>query len=72
MDEMKYRVSMNRDCVAENIPLDVAAILVKALFETYWAIPGLTLSITRQDVELEDQEEKSECPQEVSASPAEG
>ncbi len=51
MTEAKYSVIMNNETVAKDLPLDVASILVKALFETYFAMPSLTIAISRQDEE---------------------
>ena len=55
MDEYKYNVSVkwtidniiHDEIIAENMTLDDAAILVKAYFETYYAEPGMVMSIGR-------------------------
>jgi len=48
MTEVKYSVVFDGETVAKDLPLDVAAILVKALFDTYFAIPDLAITISRQ------------------------
>ena len=51
MTEVKYSVIFDGQTVAKDLPLDVASILVKALFETYLAMPSLCIAISRQSEE---------------------
>ena len=48
MEELKYNVYVHGDIAAENMDLDTAVILVKALFEKYYADTGMVVSMRRR------------------------
>ena len=49
MNERKYEVLFNKDVVATRMDIDTATILVKALFETYYAQYPLTISVREME-----------------------
>ena len=48
MEELKYDVYIDSNIAAENMDLDTAIILVKALFERYYADTGMVVSMRRR------------------------
>lgn len=53
MNESKYSVAIDGTMVAQGMNLETALILVKGLFETYYAEPKISICI-----EVEDETEK--------------
>lgn len=51
MIEDKYRVIMGSRIIAKDMTLEHATILLKGIFEEYYAEPGLEVSIQRHPVE---------------------
>ena len=48
MEALKYDVYIDSNIAAENMDLDTAIILVKALFEKYYADKGMFVSMRRR------------------------
>lgn len=51
MIEDKYRVIMSGRIIARDMSLEYATILLKGIFEEYYAEPGLEVTIQRQSTE---------------------
>lgn len=51
MNESKYSVAVDGTMVAQGMNLETALILVKGLFETYYAEPDISICIEREDEE---------------------
>lgn len=51
MSESKYSVAVDGAMVAQGMNLETALILVKALFETYYAEPQISICIEKEDEE---------------------
>lgn len=49
MTETKYKVIVGNMVVAENMELDTATVLVKALFERYYDDVNMTVSVKRME-----------------------
>lgn len=54
MFERKYKVIVDNMVVAENMDLETATILVKALFERYYEEVDLTVSVKKMEWEEHD------------------
>ena len=50
MNESKYSVAIDGTTVAQGMNLETALILVKGLFETYYAEPKISICIEVEDV----------------------
>ncbi len=55
MPEHKFSVyETNQRCIAENMDLEDALLLIKALMNEYYADPGMSFTIERKFVEVQD------------------
>ena len=52
MNENKYFISDRDTVIAENLSLDIAIILLKALCETWWKDCGLRLTLGVMDLAI--------------------
>ena len=50
MSENKYYVTIDNHTIAENMTLEYALILVKAIFETYYNDHSMVVAIAEMDV----------------------
>lgn len=57
MDERRYDFYIDGDIAAENMTLEAAMLLSKAVFETYHAMPTLEITVKRR---AEDEPSKEE------------
>lgn len=53
-----YNVYIDDNCVAENMPLQFALILTKAIYGEFYAEPKLKVSIERVSFDTEEEVEK--------------
>ena len=49
MNSRFYRIKINNDIMAENMSLQIALVLVKAMYEEFYNEPDLVISIERYD-----------------------
>lgn len=49
MNSRFYRIKINNDVMAENMSLQIALVLVKAMYEEFYNEPDLVISIERYD-----------------------
>ena len=49
MRENRYKVLMNQEIVARDMDIKTAIILVKALFEEYYLVHNMTISVKEED-----------------------
>lgn len=54
-----YNVYIDDNCVAENMPLQFALILTKAIYGEFYAEPKLKVSIERVSFDTEEEVEKN-------------
>ena len=47
MNSRFYRIKINNDIMAENMSLQIALVLVKAMYEEFYNEPDLVISIER-------------------------
>lgn len=53
-----YNVYVDDNCIAENMPLQFALILTKAIYGEFYAEPKLKVSIERVSFDTEEEVEK--------------
>lgn len=53
-----YNVYIDDNCIAENMPLQFALILTKAIYGEFYAEPKLKVSIERVSFDTEEEVEK--------------
>lgn len=49
MNSRFYRIKINNDVMADNMSLQIALVLVKAMYEEFYNEPDLAISIERYD-----------------------
>lgn len=49
MVENKYYITINNHTIAENMTLEYAIMLTKAIFETYYADTSIVVAIAKMD-----------------------
>lgn len=54
MEEQFYTIEVDGRQVAEYVPLEYAIIFTQAIFEKFYAMPGLKVDIERMNLHTED------------------
>lgn len=57
MDERRYEFYIDGNLAAENMTLEAAMLLAKAVFETYHAMPTLEITVKRRAADEPSKEE---------------
>ena len=60
MNNEFYKVYVDDNCVAENMPLQFALILTKAIYSEFYAEPKLKVTIERVALDTESEKIKAE------------
>lgn len=60
MNNEFYKVYVDDNCVAENMPLQFALILTKAIYSEFYAEPKLKVTIERVTLDTESEKIKAE------------